>query len=140
MNFFDTKECEWSDLDILVNGVKVAKATGMKFKKSQEKEHLFAAGNEAIDIQRGNKKVDGTLTMLKGAVEDMNNAAIAAGGDDILDIRVQIVCNWKAKGNRLLKVYTLLETEFTEFEIGMMQGDKKQEVNLPFLSLKLKHS
>lgn len=140
MNFFDTKECEWSDLDILVNGVKAAKATGLKFKKSQEKEHIYAAGNEPLDIQRGNKKYDGTLSMLKGAVEDVNKAAIAAGADDLLDIRVQIVCNFRAKGNRMLQTYTLIETEFTEFEIGMMQGDKKQEVGLPLMFLRLKHN
>ncbi len=138
--FFDTKECEWSDQEILVNGVKVAKATGLKFKKSQEKEHMYAAGDEPLDIQRGNKKYEGTLTMLKGAVEDVNKAAIAAGGDDLLDIRVQIICNYKAKGNRILQTYTLIDVEFTDFELGMMQNDKKLEVSIPMLFLRLKHN
>lgn len=138
--FFDTKECEWADQDILLNGVKIGKARGLKFKKSQEKEHLYASGNDPIDIQRGNKKYEGTLTMLKGAVEDVNRASIAAGGEDLTDARFQIVCNYRAKGNRLKQTYTLIDIEFTEFEVGMVQGDKFQEIPVPFLFLKLYHS
>lgn len=140
MFFFDTKECEWSDQEILLNGVKIGKIRGLKFKKSQEKEHLYAGGNDPIDIQRGNKKYEGTLTILKGALEDANNSVIAQGGEDITDAAFQIVCNYKQKGNRLKKTYTMINVEFTEFEIGMIQGDKFQEVNLPYLFLKLAHS
>lgn len=135
--FFDTKECEWSDLEIFINGVKVVKATGLKFKKRQEKEHLHASGNEPHSIQRGNKFYEGTLTLLKGAVDNLNDAAVAAGGEDILDIEVLIVCKYKAKGNRLLRTHTLTSVEFTEYELGMIQNDKKQEVALPILFLRL---
>lgn len=138
--YFDTKECEWSDQDILVNGVKVAKARGVKIKKSQEKEELYASGDKPISIQRGNKKYGITLTLLKGAVEDMNRAAIAAGGEDINDVEVVIVVNFRARGNRLLQTYTCISVQFTEFEIGLMQNDKFQEVSLPCLALDVKHN
>lgn len=139
--FFDTKECEWSDQSVYFNGVKIGKITGFKFKKSKEKEHLYADGDEPIDIQGGNKKYEGTLTVLRGALTDMNTAVKAqnvSGVDDILDARVVIGCNYRAKGNRLLQTHVCSDVEFTDFEQGYMQGDKKQEVAIPFLFLRLK--
>jgi len=135
--FFDTKECEWSDLEIFFNGVKITKIRGARYKKSQEKEHLHAAGNEPISIQRGNKAYEGELRLLKGAIDDINRAVLAAGAEDLLDASFILVMSYKAKGNRVLQKDTLTGLEFTEYEKGMEQGAKFMEVTLPmkFLSL-----
>lgn len=134
--FFDTKECEWSDQDVYLNGFKIAKITGLKFKKSQEKEALYAGGDEPISIQKGNKAYEGTLTLLKGAVDNMNTAAITAGGDDLLDITWTLTVVFKAKGARILKSHTLIGIDFDEFEEGLMQNDKKSEIPLAFKYLR----
>ncbi len=135
--FFDTKECEWADMEILFNGVKIGKATGLKYKKTQEKEHLYASGNEPISIQKGNKGYEGSLSLLKGAVDDIISATKAAGGEDILDAEFTLVCVYKARGNRALKTDTIVGAEFTEFEYGLMQNDKKSEIALPIKFLRL---
>lgn len=138
--FFDTKECEWSDFTVYINGVKITKLTGLKYKKTVEKELLYAAGSDPLSIQRGNKGYTGTLTVLRGAVEDMNRATISAGGEDLTDAEFSIVGTYKAKGARGLSTVTIATAEFSEFEDGLMQNDKKGEIALPFVFLELKLS
>lgn len=135
--FFDTKECEWSDLDIYLNGVKITKVRALKYKKTKEKEALYAAGSDPIAIQSGNNAYTGELRVLKGALDDMNRAAVAAGGEDITDVTWNIVANYKAKGNRALQSDTLRGVEFSEFEKGLEQAAKFGEATLPYLFLKL---
>lgn len=135
--FFDTKECEWSDMEVYINGVKITKFTGLKFKKTREKELLYAGGSDPISIQNGNKGYSGTLTCLRGAVEDINRAVKAAGGEDLLDAEFSVVCKFKAKGIRGMSTHTIATAEFTEFEDGLMQNDKKGEIALPFIFLNL---
>ncbi len=133
---FDSKECEWSDQELFVNGVRIAKVQAVSHKKAQAKEHIHAAGNEPGGIQKGNKSYAGSITLLKGALDVMNLAAIAAGGEDILDVEYTLVIHWKAKGIRAPKTHTLLGVEFTEFDESMAQGAMSMPVTLPFLFLR----
>lgn len=135
--FFDTKECEWSDLDVYLNGVKITKIRALKYKKTKEKEALYAGGNDPIAIQSGNNAYTGEMRALKGAIDDMNRAAVLAGGEDLTDVAWNIVANYKAKGNRLVQADTLVGVDFTEYEKGMEQNAKFSEIALPFLYLKL---
>jgi hypothetical protein len=137
MDLFDSKECEWIDLGIYLNGVKAGKATGLKYKKSRETEALYAGGDEPISIQRGNKTYTGTLNALKGLVDDMNKAAKEAGGEDLYDVEWLIVANYRAKSNRLIQIDTLTGVQFEDMERGMMQNDKKMDIALPFKYLRL---
>jgi hypothetical protein len=135
---FDSKECEWADLTLFLDGVKVTKVTRVKYKKSHEKEALYAAGSEPFSIQRGNKSYTGEIALLKGAVDALNKAAVAAGGDDLTDVSFTVGVVYKAKGTRVLQTDTLSGWEFTEYEKGMEQNAKKMEVTLPGLFLALK--
>lgn len=135
--FFDTRECDWSDLDIYLNGVKITKVRALKYKNNREKEHIHAGGSDPIGIGRGNRTPTGELRLLKGALDDMNRASILAGGEDITDVTWTLVANYKSRGNRLVQIDTLVGVEFTEYEKGMEQGAKFSEVPLPFLFNKL---
>lgn len=134
----DTKECEWADIEVFFNGARITKVQSVKYKKAQEKEHLFAAGNEAISIQRGNKPGTGSIRLLKGAVDSLNAAAKAAGGDDLLDVSLVVVVNYKSKGIRNVQTDTLIGVEFTEYEKGMEQNAKSMPIELPMLYLSQK--
>lgn len=136
----DTKECEWSDLELYLNGALITKVQSAKYKSAQEKESLYAAGNEPISIQRGNKSYTGSIRLLKGAVDSLNAAAKAAGGEDLLDISLVMVVNYKAKGNRSIQTDTLQGVEFTEYEKGMEQNAKSMPIELPFVFLGQKSS
>ena len=134
--FFDSKECEWSDQRVFLNGIEIGKIRGIKFKKSVEKDLLYASGKKALSIQHGNERIDGTLTVLKGTLEDINRSVQATGGEDVTDAEFVITVSFVAKGTRAVQNYNLIGVEIAEFEVGMMQNDKFNEINLPFIGLR----
>ncbi|NDD53203.1 hypothetical protein EBZ39_04870 [bacterium] len=132
ISFFDTKELEWKDIAVMIAGSNLKKFTNVSYAVSQEMEELYAAGDDPLDIQTGDRKYEGSLTLLKSAVDDMNLAARAAGGRDILDVKFDIVITYKANDNRRLITDTLVGCRFSQFEFKAAQGDKKMEIVMPF--------
>jgi len=137
VNFFNTKECEWADIQCIVGGAVCGKFTALKYGVEVDKEHLHAAGDEPISIQSGNRKYMGSITMLKGALDNLNTAAIAAGGRDATDLAFDMVVTYKAKGARALSTSSIIGAEISKFDIAWTQGDKSAKIELPFLFLSL---
>lgn len=135
--FFDSKDCEWADMTVMLAGSPITKIRGLKYKAAKEKQLLHAAGDEPISIQHGNRTYEGQIKVLKGAIDDMNKAAQLAGGDDVLDMQFDIVVTYKAKGARQLQIDTLVSVEVKEFEKGWEQGAKHMDVVLPIVFMKL---
>ena len=137
ITFFDSKECEWADMTVIFAGAPITKIRGVKYKAAKEKQLLHAAGDEPISIQSGNRTYEGQIKVLKSAIDDMNKAAIAAGGNDVLDMQFDIVITYRASGARPLQIDTLLSVEIKEFEKGWDQGAKNMDVTLPIVFMKL---
>ena len=137
MSFFDSKECEWADMTVMFAGAPITKIRGLKYKASKDKQLLHAAGDEPISVQSGNRTYEGQIKVLKGAIDDMNRASQAAGGDDILDVQFDIVVAYKPKGTRALQTDILIGVEVKDFEKGWEQGAKNMDVTLPIVFLKL---
>jgi len=137
MDFFNSKECEWADMEVMLAGAPVTKIRGLKYKAKKDKEELYAEGDQPIAIQNGNRSYEGEIKVLKGALDDMNTASVAANGQDILDMEFDIVVTYKAKANRALKQDILVGVQVKEFEQGWQQGSKHMEVTLPIIFLRL---
>ena len=137
MDFFNSKECEWADMEVFVAGAPLTKIRSLKYKAAKDKESLYAAGDQPIAIQSGNRSYEGEIKILKGALDDMNTASVAAGGQDILDLEFDIVVTYKPKANRALKQDILVGVQVKEFEQSWEQGAKHMEVALPVLFLRL---
>ena len=137
ISFFDSKDCEWADMTVVVAGAPLTKIRGIRYKASKEKQLLHAAGDEPVSIQSGNRMYEGHIRVLKGALDDLNRAAQAAGGDDILDMQFDIVVAYKARGARMLQTDTLVGVEVKDFEVGWDQGAKNMDITLPIVFLKL---
>ncbi|MDR3681547.1 MAG: hypothetical protein P4L41_16385 [Flavipsychrobacter sp.] len=135
LQFFDSQECEWVDMTVNFAGSPLTKIRGLKYKAAQEKEALYAAGDEPISIQSGHRTYDGTIKVLKGALDDMNKAALAAGARDILDMEFDIVVVYAPKGIRLLHTDVLTRCQVKEFEKGWDTGAKMMEISLPIMFL-----
>lgn len=135
--FFDSKDCEWADMTVMFAGAPLTKIRGLKYKAAKDKQLLHGAGDEPISIQSGNRTYEGQIKVLKGAIDDMNRAALAAGGSDILDMQFDIVVTYKAKGTRPLQTDTLVSVEVKDFEKGWDQGAKNMDVTLPIVFMKL---
>ena len=132
---FNSREYEWSDVNVVAAGRPVTGIRGVKYSSKQEKEVLHAKGNKPHSIQRGNKTYDGELTVTQSEYEALR----AAGGGDILDISIDIVVAYgnPSKGDVITKDL-LMGVEFTEDNTEWKQGDKFQEKSLPFIFLNKK--
>lgn len=129
---FNSREYEWSDVNVVAAGRPVTGIRGVKYSSKQEKEVLHAKGNKPHSIQRGNKTYDGELTVTQSEYEALR----AAGGGDILDISIDIVVAYgNPSKSDVITTDLLMGVEFTEDNTEWKQGDKFQEKSLPFIFL-----
>lgn len=131
MNFLDHDEVEWGDIRVDIAGGRLIKLTGIKFSTEVEKELLFAEGDKPRGTQSGNRSYAIEITMLVGALIDLNLEAMAAGGKDVLDLKVPVVLRFRSKGVRPMRLWRFVNVSFSKYEVSMVQGDKKAEITLP---------
>jgi hypothetical protein len=132
---FDSRQYQFSDIEVILGGKDITKIRGIKYTTKQEKEVVHAKGDEPHSIQRGNKTYEGEVTMLQSDYE----ALVLAGKGSILDLRVNITVNYgnPVKGDQMIT--DVIEfAEFTEESKEIKQGDKNMEISLPFIALRIK--
>lgn len=135
---FDSREFEYADTSVSLLGIELSGLRGLTYKKSREKELVTGQGADPKAIQRGQKKYEGTLILLKSDYDALDAAAVAAGYEDIVEVPgklINITCVYD-KGDGLVKTDNLFNCEFTEAEDGMKTGDKFKEVSLPFIFIR----
>lgn len=133
---FDSKEYEYSDITLFLGGRDVTGIRGIKYGAKQEKEAVFAKGNKAKTIQRGNISIDGELTVLQSELETLR----AAGSGSILKLRLDAVVGYGNASNGDALIFDKISgIEFTEDVKELKQGDKFMEVKLPFIALDVKN-
>ena len=128
---FNSREYEWNDVRINIGGRLITRIRSVRYKRSKEKELLYGAGNEPVSIQSGNVAYEGEVAMLRSEYETL----AAAGGDSVLDLQVDTVVSYGNPPDPMV-VDKLLGCQFTEEENSMAQGDKNEEITLPFIFLR----
>lgn len=137
----NSQELEWHHATLSLMGVVINGLRGFKYKKSTEKEQLFAGGNDAVGIQTGNKKIDGSIKLLKSEIDRLNDAAQAAGYEDITAVPYQLITAtfvYKQGFNRQQRTDIITGIAFTDLERAMEQGAKQMDIDVPFVALSLK--
>lgn len=140
MGAFSTDECAFSQTSIKLLGRTVQGIKGFEFKKNVEKEHIYGAGSDPIDIQAGNKKPEGSLKLLKYEVDLLNDAAQAAGYDDITEVphtAIMVTCAFKKSPTAAMRIIEAQGVSFTELSYALEQNAKMMDVSLPFLAMKI---
>ena len=125
----------WIDVSCTVGGSKVSLFKKIKYKSTIDKKPVMVEGNKPVAINPGDRTYDGTLGLLEGHVNTLNAAAVSAGGDDLLDLELDITVTYKAKGSRKVCVDTLVGVQFTSYEKGMERGATEMPIDLPFIYL-----
>nr|DAI49800.1 MAG TPA: putative XkdM-like protein [Caudoviricetes sp.] len=129
---FNTREYEWSDINVVLAGRTVTGFRAVKYSSKQEKEALYAKGNKPHGIQRGNKAYEGSISLTQSEYEALSQAS----GGDILDISIDLVVSYGNPTKGDVIVTDLLQgAEFTEDNTEWKQGDKFLEKELPFIFL-----
>lgn len=139
MGAFSTEECAWAQTSVRLLGRTIQGIQGFEFKKGVEKEHLYGAGSNPIDIQSGNSKPEGSIKLLKYEVDLLNDAAQAAGYDDITEVphtAINITCSFKKTPSSPIRTIESQGVAFTETSYAMEQNAKMMQVSLPFIAMK----
>lgn len=137
---FNTSECAWHNTSMKLLGRTITGLRGFSFKKGVEKEHLYAAGKNPIDIQSGNVKPEGSIKLLKYEYDLLQDAAQKAGFDDITEVphtAITITCSFKKNATDPIRIMEAQGVSFNEWEVAQEQNAKMTEVNLPFLAMKV---
>jgi hypothetical protein len=140
---FNSRECEFADIKIGFLGREWTALREISYDYEQEKELIYGQGNKPRSVQRGNVKTTGKLVLLKSEVDEMNDAAVAAGWKNLVHIPgrlINITVVFQKDDGDPIRTARLIAVEFSKFGDGMKQGDKFKEVELPFLYLDLQLS
>ncbi|MCQ2250015.1 MAG: hypothetical protein MJZ66_02780 [Bacteroidales bacterium] len=134
---FDAKEYDFHDITLLVGGQKIDDITNIEYTKSQTKTAIYGKGRDPKAIQRGQRSVSGTISMLQSAYETMQ---ALAPNHEILDLHVDAtVCYGNPAKGDLLIMDLIHGIEFTEIKKGMSNTDDNMTVELPFVALSIEH-
>jgi|SRR6185312_8918603 len=138
---FSTKECAWSRTNVKVLGRTLVGIAGFDFEKDVTTEYVYGAGDDPIDIQRGNKAYPGSVDMMKFELDMLNDAAVTAGFEDITEVpheSIVITCTFKKLPTDVPRTITAAACAFSNIKAAMKQNDLSMTVNLPFKSMKTK--
>ena len=129
------REYGWEDITAYAGGRDVIGFRSIKYTTKKEKEALYGKGNKALAIQSGNISNDGEIGLTQSEVEALE---LAAGGS-LLDIQLDIVVAYgdPEKGGAPT-IHKLIGVQFTEDPREANQGDKFQDLKLPFVFLERK--
>ena len=131
-------ECAWSHFEVKILDRVIKGLRGFSFKKEVEKEAVYGAGNDALDIQTGNKKNSGNIKVLGFEADAMNKAARDAGYDDITDVpheAIVITCSFRKRKTDPIQTYVASGVAFTEAGADLEQNAKHREITLPYLAM-----
>ncbi len=128
MAAFTSDEFSWNDITISINGKVMMACTGVSYKDSIESEQIYGKGGEAIGIQDGNRKIEGTIKCHQSELDKLIGTG-DAGVKALKNLSIQ----WAFE--KLGKVSTRVfnNCRITETGEDYKQGDKFAEVELPFI-------
>jgi hypothetical protein len=132
---FNSREYEYADVSLSVGGIDIVTLRSVKAKKKAEQEAIYGKGREPIAIQRGNSSYEGEFACMKSDLDKLEDAA----GGDITTARFDILVHYGNPANGdVMRTNKIFGVAVGEIEEAMKQGDKFQEVTLPFLALGIK--
>lgn len=133
---FDSNEWHWKDLTVYANGVRISKIKRAIHKTARELEALHGEGDDAFDVNPGNKEQTGELDLYASQIDRMNRAAQAMGYDDLTDVPWTFVYHYKATVADPQRLITVPNARIGEFETGGANNEKAFVKTLPYTSLK----
>ena len=130
----DTKQYEFADITLLVDGVDITGVRSIKFSEKIEREALYAKGRYPHSVQSGNVAYEGEIGLTQNELELL----IAKGKGSILNLKMDAVITYgnPSNGDTLI-TDKMLGIHFTESAKELKQGDKFMDVKLPFIGLRL---
>jgi len=131
---FDSRQYEWADITAVLGGRDLTGIRAVKFKEKAERELLYAKGRQPHSVQTGNIGYEGELTLLQSEYE----ALVKAGNGSVLGLALDLKMFYGNPPDPISQ-RRIMGLRFTEAGEDMKQGDKFQEITLPFVFVKLQN-
>ena len=133
---FDSRQYEWADLTLILGGRDITGIRAVKYTEKIEREALYAKGRNPHSIQSGNIAHEGEITMLQSEYE----ALVKAGKGSVLSLSLDGLFGYGNPSNGDAIITNRASgIRFTEAPREMKQGDKFEEITLPFICLNIKN-
>jgi len=134
---FNSREYEWADVTLVLGGKDITGVRGVKYASKQDKETVYGKGNQPLAIQKGNFGYDGEIILLQSELETLRKNA---KDGTILNLNLDaVVCYGNPSAGDVMITDVIQGLEFTEESKELKQGDKFQEITLPFICLRIKN-
>lgn len=134
---FNSREYEWADVTAIAGGRDLTGLRAVKYTTTAEREPIYAKGRNPHSIQTGNFAHKGEIKMLQSEYDAMVNA----GKGSVLSLAIDVTVGY---GNPLngdaIKIDRLEGVRFLEESNELKQGDKFQEITLPFVCINIKRN
>lgn len=128
------REYEWGDLTLILANQDMVRFRGIKYAPKIEREAVYAKGSRPVAIQSGNESFEGEITMLQSEYQKL----VKAGKGSIFSLMLDALLNYgnPLRGDAMI-TDRIESLRFTEAAREMKQGDKFQEITLPFIALNI---
>lgn len=133
---FDSRQYEWADLTLILGGQDMTKIRSVKYSEKAEREPVYAKGRYAHSVQTGNIQYSGEIVLLQSDYE----ALVKAGKGSVLSLSLDglFIYGNPSEGTNMM-TDRAFGIRFTEASKELKQGDKFQEIALPFVCLNIKN-
>lgn len=128
------REYEWGDLTLILGNRDMVRFRGIKYAPKIEREAIYAKGSKPVAIQSGNEAFEGEVTMLQSEYQKL----VKAGRGSIFSLMLDALMNYgnPLRGDAMI-TDRIESLRFTEAPREFKQGDKFQEITLPFIALNI---
>ena len=132
---FDSRQYEWADMTLILGGSDITGFRGIKYTAKIEREPVHAKGRDPHSIQSGNNTYEGEVVLLQSEYD----ALVDAGEGSVLSLNLDAEVHY---GNSPDPIRTnrIMGLRFTEEARESKQGDKFEEITLPFICLSIKNN
>lgn len=134
----NSREYEWNDISLNIGGRNIIGFRGISCNDEQEQEVLYAKGNHGHSVQRGNVAISGTVTLLQSEVMALR----ATNGGSLKNIRnATIVWTYGNPSEGIpVRTKTITGVSISADNESWSQNDKYQEIEIPYVALKVTNS
>ncbi|SEG39409.1 hypothetical protein SAMN05421847_2186 [Halpernia humi] len=136
MALINDREYEWADLTLILGGRDITRFRGLKYSEKIEREAIYAKGRKPVSIQSGNIGYEGEIVMLQSEYEALVKACNGSVLGACLD---GLGCYGDPSKGDAMTTDRIESLRFTEAAKEFKQGDKFQEITLPFIALDIKN-
>lgn len=121
----------WGNVKVAIAGNQIEGITAIKYKKKDDKELLYGAGNKPIGVGKGNVSYEGSVSMYRYEVDRILQGI--QDGEKSLGRVASFPITVMVEGSGGTFSTDIVTAQFMEEGRDLKQGDKMDIVELPLL-------